>query len=227
MDPQVQASFIPKRTLTVERGPKSGFSGLVMLVAILFFVASAIAAGAAFGYEQILNATLSSKKDSLAKYEAAYDLSTIQTLARMDSRITQARVLLNNHTAPSGFFLFLAQQTLSSVQFTSFNYTLNDDGSADIKLTGVANSFNTVALQSDQFGASKVLKDVIFSGLTIGDKGQVTFTVNATVDLSVILYSKNLNVTIPNLPADPNVSSSTAATTTSSTTKNTSSPAKP
>jgi hypothetical protein len=49
-----------------------------------------------------------------------------------------------------------------------------------------------VALQSDQFGASKVLRDVIFSGITVNDAGRVSFTVNASVDSQLLLYSNNL-----------------------------------
>lgn len=171
--------------------------GLVTLLAVLVFVASLVSAGAVFGYQELLNRSLVAKKDSLAKYQAAYDLSTIQTLARFDSRITEARTLLTQHTAASGVFFFLSQQTLEQVQFKDFEYTLQNDGTAKIQLQGVANSFNTVALQSDQFGASKVLKDVIFSDLAIGEGGDVTFSVSATVDPSIILYSKNLNATIP------------------------------
>ncbi len=59
---------------------------------------------------------------------------------------------------------------------------------AKIVLTGTADSFSTVALQSDQFGASKVLKDIIFSNIGVQDGGAVSFTVSASIDPSLILY---------------------------------------
>ena len=99
---------------------------------------------------------------------------------------------MHNHLAPSSIFAFLSQETLQKVRFTSFTYTV---GSADkgptIALQGIADSFATVALQSDQLGSSKVLKDVIFSDITIETNGGVGFSVAASLDPSFILYSNN------------------------------------
>jgi hypothetical protein len=193
MDPQVQASFIPKRSLdTSARG--SG-TGLFLLIAILLFVASLAAAGGAFLFGQYLNKSLADKKKSLALAQGAYEPGTIQDLARMDQRITQAQSLLDKHVAPSAIFTFLSQQTLEKVSFSSFDYALQSDGSAKITLSGTADSFSTVALQSDQFGASKALRDVVFSGITVGAGGSVTFSVSATVDASLILYKSTLQNT--------------------------------
>ncbi len=208
MDPQVQASFIPKKPLTAERGG-SGAYGLLFLLALLIFLASVISAGAAFVYKGYLENSLNSKKDSLQKYEAAYDLPTIQALVHFDSRINEAKTILSKHVAPSGIFFFLAQQTLAKVQLTKMTYSLATDGTASLELDGIADSFSTVALQSDQFGASKSLTNVIFSNIAIDQTGKVSFHVAANVDPSLILYSKNLNVTPGSaLPAD--TSSSTA-----------------
>ncbi|HVV15103.1 MAG TPA: PilN domain-containing protein [Candidatus Paceibacterota bacterium] len=191
MDPSLQASFIPKKPLVEARGVR-GFSGLILLIAVLFFVASIAAAGGAFAYTRLLDKSLQDKKDSLVKYQEAFDLPSIQLLVRFDTRLTQARAVLNKHIAPSAIFYFLAQQTLESVQLTEFSYELKDDGSADITLSGVADSFSGVALQSDQFGASKVLKDLLFSDIAIKDSGAVSFHVTATVDSALISYAKNL-----------------------------------
>jgi hypothetical protein len=84
--------------------------------------------------------------------------------------------------------------------------------------------FATVALQSDQFAASKALKDIVFSDIAVDELGKVTFSVTATVDPSLINYGKNLNVapgvvqpqatTTP--PVQTTVSSSTPSIATSS-----------
>jgi len=190
MDPQVQASFIPKKSLdtTASRG---GF-GLLFLLALLIFVASIVAAGGSFVYQQYLNKTLADKKVSLDRAQGAYEPGTIQDLARMDQRINQAKTLMSKHIAPSAVFAFLSTQTLEKVSFSSYSFTLNPDGSAKIALEGKADSFSTVALQSDQFGSSKVLKDVVFSGITVDDKGAVDFSVSATVDPSLLSYTASL-----------------------------------
>lgn len=190
MDPQIQPSFIPKAALNAQ--VHRGGMGLFFLVALLIFVASIVAAGASFGYTRILEGTIANKDDSLRKAEGAFDANAIQDLLRLDARLIEARNLLSTHVAPSAILSFLSTITLQRVQYQSFEYQLQPDGSANIALTGVADSFSSVALQSDQFGASKVLRDVIFSGISVGDVGKVNFAVNASVESSLILYSRSI-----------------------------------
>lgn len=152
---------------------------------------SVVAAGAAFAYQGYLSSSIDSKKTSLQRSEGAYDLPVIQDLVRIDSRLGQAKVLLQRHTAPSAVFDILSQLTLARVQLTSFDYALQSDGSAQLRLAGVGDSFSTVALQSDQFGSSRVLHDIVFSGVTV-DQGGVSFSVTATVDPAAISYAKSL-----------------------------------
>ncbi len=193
MDPQVAPSFIPKKPLTADgRAPGQG-PGLLFLIALLVFIAAVTAAGGAFAYDQYLKRTIENKSGQLAVAEGAFDLPTIQDLIRTDARIKNAKTLLAKHVAPSALFSFLSTQTLINVQFTSFDYTLGADGSSQVTLSGTADTFSTVALQSDQLGASKVLKDVIFSGITVDPQnGKVNFSVSATADPSLLLYSKSL-----------------------------------
>ena len=189
MDPVGQGSFIPKASLTAA---SRGGMGLFFLLALIIFVISLVSAGAAFGYRQILNNTISGKDTDLRRAEGAFDAGTIQDLLRMDSRLKQARGLLQKHVAPSAILYFLSTITLERVQLNSFDMTLNKDGGASISVSGTADSFSSVALQSDQFGSTKVLKDVIVSGVSVSEIGKVTFSVNATLDSSLLLYSGNL-----------------------------------
>jgi hypothetical protein len=198
MDPQVNTSFIPKAALTAEKA-RSGGIGLFLLISILIFILSIIAAGGAFAYTGILNSNLAKNKADLAQQQGAFDPATIQELLKLDSRIEQGKLLLNKHVASSALFNFLSQNTLVNVQFSSFNYLLNADGTATVQLEGSADSFSTIALQSDALGKSSALKDVVFSGIAVDTSNRVTFTVNATVDPSLISYSKQQAVA----PATP------------------------
>ncbi|MGC9602466.1 MAG: hypothetical protein ABSE76_01865 [Minisyncoccia bacterium] len=192
MDPQVQSSFIPKKSLDISTSRSEGSFGLLFLIALLVFIASLVAAGASFLYTGYLNNAIASKAQSLALAEGAFDPGTIQDLVRLDSRLNQSKTLLANHVAVSGVFALLEAQTLANVSFSNFEFDLNSDGTAKITMTGTANSFSTVALQSDQFGGSKLLKDVVFSGITVNTNGSVGFSVTATVDPSVFSYANSL-----------------------------------
>jgi hypothetical protein len=215
MDPQVQSSFIPKKSLDISASRREGSFGLLFLIALLVFIASIIAAGGSFAYTQYLNSAIASKAQSLALAEGAFDPGTIQDLVRLDSRLNQSKTLLASHAAVSGVFALLSQQTLANVSFSNFEYDLNPDGTAKISMTGTADSFSTVALQSDQFGGTKSLKDVVFSGITVNTDGSVGFTVSATVDSSVLAYMSSLstgNTVSTNTPVSPIAGTSSAST---------------
>ncbi len=215
MDTQVQPSFIPKKPLTGSNMHASGaaFGMFFVLVSILFFIASLCAAGGAFVFKNILQSSIVTKSDTLQKAEAAFDPSTIQDLVRLDSRINNTEALLQKHSTVISVFNFLAQQTLQNVQFTSFSYDLQNTGAASISLNGVADGFATVALQSDQLGASKLLKNVVFSGIVVNGAGQVTFSVRADVDPSLLSYAKNLATSPGGASPSPSPSPSNSAPT--------------
>lgn len=196
MDPQVPTSFIPKKPLVGE-GRSGGSSGLITLLAILIFVASVVAAGGAFAYGKYLDRAIADKDSSLKKAEGAFDTASIVDLSRLDIRLGEARELLGSHVAPSGVFTFLSATTLERVQFTSLTLDIGGDGSGKILLSGVADSFSSLALQSDQFSAAKVLRDVVFSGISTDTAGRVQFSVSASVDPSLLSYAKQSAAAAP------------------------------
>lgn len=221
MDAQPQASFIPKKPLDsgpLVRGQRGVFGGLFFLLGLFVFIVSIVGAAGVFGYQNFLQNSIADKADSLKKAEGAFDPAVITELIRIDSRINQSQLLLQKHVAPSGIFTFLAAQTLQQVQFESFEYVLGDDNSAKIILKGQADNFSTIALQSDQFSASKVLKNVVFSGILLGTNGKVLFTVVATVDPSLINYTQNLG-TASTVQTSPQVAESSANTSTTTQTQ--------
>jgi hypothetical protein len=209
-------SFIPKKPLDSSTAyHESGSLGFLFFISLFIFIASVVAAAGVFGYQTFLTGSISSKQASLQKEEAAFDPEQINQLIRLDSRINSAKALLGDHVAPSAIFAFLSQQTLQNVQLTSFQYTLNNDGTAAISLSGVADTFASVALQSDQFNAaSQVLKDVVFSGVNNDGARNVRFSVTATIVSSFISYTKNLGNTNVIVPPSviPTPSTTTSAT---------------
>jgi hypothetical protein len=213
MDPQVSTSFIPKKPLT--EGRRGSSSGLIFLLALLIFIGSVVAAGAAFLYGTYLSNALTAKARSLETAQGAFESAgAIETLIRLDSRIKEAKSLLTGHVAPSAIFYFLSAQTLERVSFTGFDFGLKEDGSATIELKGITDGFPTIALQSDQLGSSKVLRNIIFSDIVVEEGGSVSFSLSATVDPALLLYSKNLTqgpaVILPPVETPVETSTSTA-----------------
>lgn len=190
MDPQPTSSFIPKKPLAAVPSSGGGMSILVV-IGLLFFLVALVGAGGTYLYEKILIQSVKDKEASLTKEQDALGVTTIEDLRRLDNRLVQAKRLLNSHIAPSAIFQYLSTQTLENVQFTSFDYTLQAGGTASLALTGIADSFATVALQSDQFNAAnKTLKDVVFSNVNSDQTGKVVFNTKTNVVPALFLYSK-------------------------------------
>jgi hypothetical protein len=201
------SSFIPKANLA-NTDVAAGSFGIVTFLTVLIFILSVIGAGGVFAYQQVLKNGIASKAHTLQLNQDAFGSNTIEDLARMDTRIAQAKTLLNKHVAASAVFAFLGSQTLQTVQFTSFDYKLSNDRSGSLSMEGVATSFSAVALQSDQFGGSKVLKDVIFSDINPDQAGKVRFTVKATIAPDLLLYSHTVTNTVT---TQPNIQTAPAA----------------
>ncbi|MEK7579419.1 MAG: hypothetical protein AAB460_02740 [Patescibacteria group bacterium] len=188
MAQEFQTSFIPKKTF--EGTPvhtKVGIGGILSIIAASLFVLSLLISGGVFLYERFLETSLTRKKETLEQAKKAFEPELIRELSRLDARLSLAGDLLDAHVAPSGMFDLLEDLTLETVRFTSFGYGI-EEGGVRVTLQGEARSFASVALQSDEFAKNRSVRDPIFSGLTLDERGDVEFTVSALVDPKVLSY---------------------------------------
>ncbi len=195
MDPQIPASFIPKKPLgpSFHTESRSKVFGLFLFVAVIIFIGSLAAAGAAYLYKNTLQTQNTQSAAALEKAKASYDPTTINDLIRTSQRITQASILLKKHTAPSSIFDFLANTTVQGARFSDFSYLTNQDGTASIALSGEAVDFASVALLSDAFNQSHMLNNLLFSNVdTDQTTGHVVFKISANVSPALISYSNML-----------------------------------
>lgn len=190
MAEQFQTSFIPKKTFDVGPAPKpagSSVSAVISFIAIIMLVLSVVSAAGAFLYERFLLTSIKNKEATLERAKSAFEPELIRELSRVDAKFTIGKSLLDHHVAPSGLLDLLEDVTLESVRFTSFSY-LSDPEGIHVVMQGEARSFASVALQSDELGRNRSLRDTAFSGLTLDERGNVQFTVTATVDPALVSY---------------------------------------
>lgn len=202
MEPKVQTSFIPKKSLVEATSPRRSGISIFMLLGVAVFVISVFLAGGIYFYEGYLEGAIGEKDASLKRARAAFEPALIEDLKRLSNRINLARGVLDNHLAPSAIFSLLEESTLRTIRFRSFTYTTTGSR-ASIALKGEGRSFGDVAVQSDTFAAGRRLRDVIFSNLNLDQTtGTVVFDMSATVDPSLILYrNQNREAPLPPLPA--------------------------
>jgi hypothetical protein len=195
MESGIQSSFIPQdasRPTAVPRNSNGGSGGLAelgLLVSIVLLVASAALAGAVFLYAEYAQTSASSKVAQLQRAKDAFEPSLIAQITRLDDRMHAADTLLAAHTAPVAIFDALQAATLSTVAFSQLSYSGFDAQNMKIKMQGVAQSVNSIALQADLFSKNGVVIDPIFSDITRQSDG-VHFTLSAAINPAAINYGQ-------------------------------------
>ena len=193
METGIQSSFIPRdageTTVTAPKLSGAGLSDLALLAAIVLFVASAALAGGVFLYKQYLETATNSKIDQLQRAKQAFEPALIQELTRLDDRMHAGASILANHIAPSRFFQVLSQATLSTVAFRSLMFEAADKQHIAIKMNGVAQSVNSIALQAQILSKNGVIASPIFSNIG-REPGGVKFDLSALVNPAAINYEQ-------------------------------------
>lgn len=192
MESGIQSSFIPQDAAAETRGPakyaqSGGLSDLIVLVAIVLFVASLALAGAVFLYKQYLESSTTSKLEQLRHANDAFEPALIHQITRLDDRMRSADQVLGGHLAPGAFFQALEQSTLQTVAFQSLEVQATDSQHISVKFSGTAQSVNAIALQGDLFSKNGVITNPIFSDINRQADG-VHFNMTAVLNPTAINY---------------------------------------
>lgn len=197
METGIQSSFIPKEAGTISAAPRpissgAGLPELLILASVILLIASGALAGGVFLYQQFLQGQETSKAAQLKRAEGSFEPALIQQLIRLDDRMHTADMLLNGHLAPSVFFNSLDEATLQTISFNGLTLDASDSRHISIKMSGVARSINSIALQADLFGKNSVIYDPIFSGIDHQPDG-VHFGLTALVNVGAVNYVQMIN----------------------------------
>ncbi len=82
---------------------------------------------------------------------------------------------------------------MKTVRFTKFDYSLGADNNSKVlvKMSGVAEGYRAIALQSDLFSKNKFFINPVFSNLALDSQGNVAFDLEFFVDSNFVNY-KNI-----------------------------------
>jgi hypothetical protein len=141
-----------------------------------------------FAYERYLLATRDSKAQEVTIAQERINGETVEEFIRTRNRFSAANTILDEHVAVSSFFSLLESLTLSTVRFNSLSFTLTDDRSAEIRMDGIARTFNALAAQSSAFASEKKIQRAIFSNISVGEGKTVTFSLTADVDPELLAF---------------------------------------
>ena len=198
MDQQIPTSFIPKRPVSTEpvrtSAPKSKMVSIISFLAVI----AVIATGLSYGGVYLWGTQLASQKikTDTEINDARNGIGTdfLATTKRLDARISGVQALLGKHIVVTPIFQALQDTTLRNVQYKTFTYAFVPDPKTkgtlvEVTLTGTAKSYSTIALQSDAYTKSSLIRNPIFSNLTVDDKtNAISFKLVFTVLPSALSY---------------------------------------
>jgi|GEM_PF-1224633 len=189
-------SFIPKKPIqSVSKGGKikrKKGSDLLVLISFVIFIAMIVAAVGAFLYEKKLQRDITLQKQNLEEVSQSLNQQFISEAVRLNDRINGVQNLLDKHLSPSQVFFLLEKYTISTLRFGNLSFSVSPDGNLLLQGSGTAVGFESIIQQSDAYGQSKFLRDIIFSNLQNNQEGLVNFSFQSTVDPLLINYRETL-----------------------------------
>ncbi len=188
----MQTSFIPKKSYDNVKTKRRDYGGLFMGIGVVIFILMVLTAATVFLYNRYLNTQIEEMKVTLDREKGSLEKDIIKELSLISKKIESAKKILDNHIILTPLFDLLEQNTLRNVVFEDLSFSPEEDGWWSLTMSGRANSYATVALQSDVFGGNKNISNVVFSGLGVGTDGGVIFDVSVLVDERLFSYRNSL-----------------------------------
>lgn len=189
MDQNFQTSFIPKKPIieqtTVEKKPV----GFILVIAIIIFLAMVVFSGGVYLYKSNLIKQKTQMENDINAAKGRFEPSQITKLKLLDKRLYASNQVLSKHIVVSPIFEALQAITMKTVRYTNFSYAFSGS-KIIITLSGQAVGYRSIALQSDLFKKNKNLIDPVFSNVTLGEKGNVLFSLQFSVDPSFVDYKE-------------------------------------
>ncbi len=178
MNPEIPTSFIPKRPIApdiIVTTPRNHAVGFLSLITAIIVIATILSFGGVYLYEKSLVAQKTKLEQSINEAKSGIGTDFLTDMKRLNARISGVKTLLQNHIVVSPIFSALEATTLRSIQYKSFSYEFKLDPATkgqivQVLIDGVAKNYSTIALQSDAFAQSPLIKNPVFSNLTVDDK---------------------------------------------------------
>lgn len=187
---------MPSPVVSSPISPRMNFLLFISIVLILFM---AVASVALFIYKNSLMSNIKGLQQSLSVAKDSFQPESISELQVFDKRMSASSQILASHSVLSPVFGLLSDITIPTIQFTRLTLEPSVDGkNFTARLSGLARSYKSIAVQIDVFNSSKgkYFKNPVFSNLVLqndkNSKGYVGFDLSFTIDPALLSYEKSL-----------------------------------
>lgn len=192
MEPNFQTSFIPKKPIVDERVPMARPIGVLFIASIFILFTVLIATGGLYFYKGVVAKNLADQQANLILAQNRFEPSKITELQILDKRLRASTEILSKHITITPIFTALQDLTMKSVRYTKFSYNVGtgQNVTVDVKMSGQAIGYRSIALQSDLFAQNKNIIGPVFSNLTLDNSGNVIFDLEFSVDPGFVNYKQ-------------------------------------
>lgn len=190
LTPTIPTSFVPHQGSGPGRRFQADFGGAFGFFAYGFLILVFALSIGVFFYGRILAASQASKDAALQAAEASIDTGAAERFIRLRDRLSAGKGLLDTHVSLIPFFGVLETLTPSTVRFKTMRLLQDDKGVMNVTGTGVAKSFNSLAVISNELAKDGRVKNAIFSNISVSStNGSVSFAFSATLDPKLVVFS--------------------------------------
>ncbi len=201
MEQNFQTSFIPKKPMVAERVVPAHSFGFFTIISLFILFTVILATVGLFFWKGALAKNIAEMENDLATAKGSFEPSKIAELQILDKRLIASSEILSHHIAVTPIFEALQELTMKTVQYTKFSYSIgNSSGQPakeskspiNVKMSGVAVGYRSIALQSDLFAKNKNFIEPVFSNLKLDEKGNVLFDLEFAVNPAFVDYKTDL-----------------------------------
>lgn len=139
----------------------------------LFFLSIVAYIGLEYGYKTFLTRSWQNTEKELADLGSQVEPTTQENFIIFRSQIENLKVLLLKHVAITNFFPFIEGVTHMRTTYQSFDLSV---AQRELKLTGVTESYETLASQIKLYEDSPMIKDVTLEQSAVNG-GSIKFSV--------------------------------------------------
>jgi Tfp pilus assembly protein PilN len=182
---QFETAFIPQQPILRVEGVSRSSEPVnlaLILSLVVFFVTITVAVGV-YLYRAQIDKRVVQKTVQLEEAEKDFNIDEITTYKRIDSRLSLAKKLVDEHTISSVAFDLLESSVAQNVGLTALSFAKDAKGNS-IALSGQAPSYAAVYFQIESWRAIRSkITSVEPSPMSLDEKtGIVSFSVKLTVD---------------------------------------------
>ena len=169
-----ELELLPEKTKRIELGGKKGFGpGFWVLIIVLALY------GGLFFYNQTLIGKVQELDAALVSFNQARDKVQEERVSDVNSKLLQARVLLDEHVFWSKGFKKIQQLVLPSIQFDSLTASLPE---LKFEFRATAPNLTSIAKQGANFLADESVQDISVNQIKTLTTGRTEFVINLTFD---------------------------------------------